>query len=148
MDFKSLEEARQYVFENRTGDGVICPCCRLFAKEYERKMNSGMARVLIGMYRAHGLDWGHKPTTMRGKSTEAHDDVLLEHWGLMIPDPARPKKGWWRVTRTGERFIHEEIAKPKNIRTYGGEFLGYTGPAITIRDALGSHFSLEELMSK
>lgn len=57
----TLAEAQQWLAERITG-GARCPCCNQYSKVYRRQINSGMARSLIAMYRAGGLDWVHVPT--------------------------------------------------------------------------------------
>ena len=53
----SLGDAREWLRE-RVEHGARCPCCTQFAKVYERKLNSRMARQLITFW---WEDWFHVP---------------------------------------------------------------------------------------
>lgn len=130
-------------------DGHECPCCTQFAKVYTRKLNAGMARSLIVMYRAARLDWQHIPTTVGGRSRE---EGKLRYWGLVEEEttlhrPDGGRAGYWRVTATGEEFVKLTLAMPSHAKVYDGRCLGLIGDPVSIRQALGSAFDYEELMS-
>lgn len=153
MDFTgwSLEEAQAWLRE-RVAKGEKCPCCGQHAKVYRRKINSGMARALIAMYRHAGTDWLHKPTALRGLGAAARDESVLRYWGLLEEATERREDhghaGWWRVTALGARFARGEIRVQKYARIYDGRCLGLTGDMISIQDALGSKFDLRELLGE
>lgn len=136
------EELRKLVW-----DGQKCPCCTQLAKVYKRKLNSGMARSLIVMYRAARLDWQHVPTTVGRKSAE---EGKLAHWGLVEEEKERRsdggRAGFWRVTLTGEQFVLGHHAVPKYAHIYDGRCLKLSEGPVTIRAALGSKFNYDELM--
>jgi hypothetical protein len=145
-----LSEAQQWL-RDRVKKGADCPCCTRFTKVYNRKINSGMARALIEIYRAARTDWVHKPTVLSGIGAAARDESLLRYWGLMEEETERRddggRAGWWRITDAGEQWVLGRTTVPKYARTYGSRCLGIEGDPQSIRDALGSKFNYDELMA-
>lgn len=128
--------------------GARCPCCTQFAKVYRRKINSGMARSLIAMYRTTPSGWIHLPTQIGARSRE---EGKLAYWGLVEEENAlRPdggRAGYWRLTDTGRAFVRGLVALPKYARVYDGRCLGLDPTSTaTIRDALGTAFDYDDLM--
>ena len=119
------------------------------AKVYRRRLNAGMARSLILMYRAAGTDWQHIPTTTVGGSRE---EGKLRYWGLVEDGghtpPGGPRPGVWRVTEAGESFVLGHLKVPAHALVYDSKLLELDASRgeITIRDALADHFSYILLM--
>lgn len=134
--------------------GAKCPCCGQMAKVYRRKLNSGMARSLVEMYRAAppssagGTAFIHLPTTIGARSRE---EGKLRYWGLVEEQvTSRPdggRAGWWRVTAKGELFIQGRLQVKRYALVYDGKCLGLDGDPIGIREALGDGFNYAELMA-
>lgn len=146
-DDMTLAEAKA-ILRQLVDEGEKCPLCTQLAKVYRRKVNAGMARSLIEMYRVGGtLDWVHVPTQIGARSRE---EGKLAYWGLVEEETAKRedggRAGYWRVTAKGVRFVREKIKVPKYARVYDGRCLGLTGDEVSIREALGSKFSYDELM--
>lgn len=129
-------------------DGTNCPACQQTVKVYRRKVNAGMARSLILMYRAGGLDWVHLPTQIGSRSRE---EGKLAYWGL-VEEQTSPREdggraGYWRVTRLGELFIQNGMTIPKYARVYNGRCLSLDPTEqVSIQEALGDRFNYNELM--
>lgn len=127
--------------------GAHCPVCEQYAKVYKRKLNAGMARSLIRMYRAGGLEYVHLPTTIGSRSRE---EGKLRYWGLVEEElekrPDGGRSGYWRVTPLGELFIQGGTSVYSHARVYDGRCLSLTGTLIDIKGALGSRFDYDELM--
>lgn len=132
----------------RAKDGVQCPACSQHVKIYRRKLNSGMARSLIAMYRSSGLEPMHVPTAIGARSRE---EGKLAYWGLVkevaVLRPDGGRAGYWHVTEAGERFVQGKITVPKYALVYNGGRLGLEGEPVTIQDVLGDRFNYAELMS-
>lgn len=132
----------------RADAGATCPVCEQNVKVYRRKINSGMARSLIQMYRAGGLEFIHVPTAIGARSRE---EGKLAYWALVEEEKVRRpdggRAGYWRVTELGELFILGKVSMPKYARVYNGRVLSLL-PAeqVTIKDALGTKFDYHELM--
>ena len=145
-DAMTLAEARDEL-RRLVDDGYRCPLCTQFAKVYRRKLNSGMARSLIRMWRKAGLDWINVPDQIGARSRE---EGKLRYWGLVeeadVEREDGGRAGWWRVTREGARFVTGKITVPKYARIYDGRCLGLHGEPVTIRDCLGERFDYAELM--
>ncbi len=147
-----LDEARTWL-RTRRDEGAKCPCCKQLTRVYRRRLNSGMARALILLYRAGGTDWVHKPTILSGVGAAARDESLLRYWGLMVearqaerPDGGRA--GWWRVTAPGAEFVRGELQVPEYVVVYDSRGLRTEGRMIGIQDALGKRFNLNELLGR
>lgn len=147
-----LDEARTWL-RMRREEGAKCPCCKQLTRVYRRRLNSGMAHALILLYKAAGTDWVHKPTILSGVGAAARDESLLRYWGLLYeathaerPDGGRA--GWWRVTAPGAEFVRGERSVPEYVVVYDGRGLRTEGRMISIQDALGKRFNLNELLGR
>lgn len=152
MDMRSeetLAEAKRRLHE-QLDEGMRCPCCGQFAKKYKRKLNSGMARALITIYKRGGRasrDWVYIPS-LPAKSRE---EGKIAYWGLLQEAIEQRedggRAGWWRVTRLGELFIISGVHIPKKAFVYNAVCLGFDRTEmVSIKDCLGDKFDLSELM--
>lgn len=144
----SLAQLRTWLL-GKADEGTNCPLCHQHVQVYRRKINSGMARSLILMYRAGGLDFIHLPTTIGARSRE---EGKLAYWGLVEEEKAkRPdggRAGYWRVTELGALFLTDQLTVPKYARVYNGRALSLDlSEKVSIRDALGTKFDYAELMA-
>lgn len=130
--------------------GENCPCCGQFAKVYTRRIHANMARALILFYRQHGLGWGDRYESLPDDRLSA-DFAKMRYWGLIEEDEQRREDGThsgrWRVTEIGEGWILGRYTVHKYARIYDSLYLGLTGKQVTIQDALGKRFRLDELMA-
>lgn len=143
-----LAQLRAWV-KSRAGDGDVCPVCDQHFKVYRRKINTGMARSLIRMYRLGGVDFIHLPTTVGSRSRE---EGKLRYWGLVEEMSAVREggghAGYWRVTEAGEQFVIGALKVPQYAEVYDGNLLGLTGVFVNVVDALGDAFLYNELMGE
>lgn len=141
-----LHQLRTWLL-GKAEEGATCPLCHQHVKIYKRKLNSGMARSLILMYRAGGLNYIHLPTTIGSRSRE---EGKLRYWGMVEEEttlrPDGGRAGYWRVTPVGELFIQGKMTVYSHARIYNGRCMGLVGEQVSIKDALGSKFSYDELM--
>lgn len=146
-DDMTLGEARDLLRE-LIEPGHECPCCHQFAKVYRRKVTGHMATMLAKMYRKGRLDFVNLPSLRTGQG--GLDDTIMQHFGL-IEEEKRLREdggraGWWRVSGKGERYLTAAAEIPKYAHVYAGKRLYYSGPSVTIFDALGTDFNYRELM--
>lgn len=131
----------------RLDKGERCPLCEQHAQTYKRKINSGMARSLIHMYRLSGLNWVH----VRQIGAASREEGKLAYWGLVEEQTGvgmhGGRAGYWRVTTKGQAFLTGGLKVPKYAKVYNGRVLGFDGGPVTIRDALGTKFNYEDLMA-
>lgn len=139
----SLGDAKEWL-RRRVEDGEKCPCCGQFSKVYKRKINSGMARALISMYKQSTLEWFHLPSV---RTWTSRDEAALAYFGLIEQAGVGFAQGTWRVTELGQLFVLGRIRVHKYARVYDGRLLGLQGDLVDIKDALGDKFDYEELMS-
>ncbi len=146
-----------------TPEPRACPCCQQLVKVYERKINSGMARALILIYRSNttanlgfDMNWIHVDRLLVEKKapTGARGDYhKLRFWGLLEQKVERReddslRNGFWRITPLGAKFVRGEATVPARAIIYNGECLGMEGANIGIKDAIANKFSYAELMGE
>jgi hypothetical protein len=150
----SLAQAREYVQEHRE-EGVRCPCCDQFAKAYRRALPSAAARVMIKIdQHSPNGDFVYLPPlldTMKRTPHQGGYGTFSHHWDLIeaMPgerDDGSSRVGWWRLTDDGHDFVHDRLQVSKFVLLYNNRILGFEGPLIGIRHALGTKFDYRELM--
>lgn len=147
-DDMTLKNARAQLRQLVEPKGHPCPCCRQLAKVYRRRINAGMARTAITMYRHGAADaFVHTPSL----PGDTHEASQLAWWGLVEEERAlRPdggRAGWWRLSTRGVAYVRGEVALPRYARVYDHRLLGHAGEPLTIRDALGARFDYTALMA-
>ena len=154
----TLKEAKDYVKEN-VNKGVRCPCCEGFVKLYKRKINSGMALFLIGLYKldkvAPYTNYFQNKEVMElmKLNTASLDYSVLEHFGLIQSkkhgyyDHKRTKcTGYWKITDRGREFVKRQIKVEKRVWLLHNQVMGFDRDTVDIKHCLGSKFDYEELM--
>ncbi len=150
----TLAQAREDTMRAAAGAGVRCPCCGQHVKCQPRLLNSIMARILIALYRAdNGTGNYSHLQTVADYAANHHggDGAKLRYWRLIETDSrARGdggKAGFWKITPEGRAFVRGLSTVPKYAVVFDGACLELDGPPIGIRDALGSDFDYDDLMS-
>jgi hypothetical protein len=144
----TLEEAKADL-RKHLDEGARCPCCTQFAKVYRRKIHAAMARDLVITYREAGDEWFH----VRKVLGYHHGDFAkLAMWELIEESSEKRddggRAGWWRVTPLGTRYVSGVHRVPKYARVYDGRLLSLDhSELVDIHDALGTKFSLADLMA-
>jgi hypothetical protein len=127
--------------------GADCPLCGQRAQMYRRKINSGMARSLIHIYRIAGTGWVH----VSAIGARSREEGKLAYWGLLEEQRATGvhggRAGYWRITQKGLSFLRSGLKVPKYALVYNGRVYGFNGEAVTIQDALGTKFDYNDLMN-
>ena len=153
---ETLKEAKQHLRDNFE-KGVACPCCEGFVKLYKRKLNSGMALFLIGLYKLAPIShergqqsfFSNKEIMAKMNiNTSSLDYSVLKHFGLIEPRVAENghrDSGHWRITYDGISFVGLNGIVPKYVYLYKNK-LQKTEGEITIQEALGNKFDYKELM--
>lgn len=151
----TLEEARaQYQKSLASGKGSTCPCCDQLGKIYKRRLNSGMAAVLIRIHLAtlkHKKKWISIEEIFGSKKQDKRDWPLLQHWGLIEPQTVRTQtenaRGFWRITSKGIQFARNNITVPTYHHIYDGKVVRTSTERADIKKALGTRFDYAKLMS-
>lgn len=134
--------------------GKHCHYCGQYIHLQSRALDKSMAANLIKLY---------KKTKEEPDKIYFHTDKdlaipysssglsKLRHWGLVeqkpSTDPDQKSSGYWRITPKGQGFVELRESVPKKIQVYNRAFYGFTGPAITITEALANKFKYSELMN-
>lgn len=140
-----LGDAQAWFYE-RLGEGVQCPACDRHAEIHPRQISETMARSLITMWRNARFNWFNMPEM--AKKWDKRDEAMLAYWGLIEKAtrenrPGEKIKGFWRVTDQGHAYIQGRLSVPQFARVYNKQVVGYEGPMVTIRDAVGVNFDVE-----
>ncbi len=150
-----LEVAKHDLFEKlKHGEAVTCPCCERFAKIYERKIHTTMAKQLIEFYHLGGYSgYLHIKETVGNKRSGSGDFTKLKYWNLIEkseqpPKPEQKSSGWWKITEPGFKFLQNKISVPKYAIVWDDVVLRFSDETTTISEALGEKFSYPELMGK
>lgn len=146
---QTIGEVKKYLQDN-WNKGVSCPCCGQFVKKYRIKINYFMCKFLINLYKlSKDSEYVHLNDAIEGMKTSGLYSYL-PMWKLAqkVPndDPKKKHSGLWRITEKGKAFVEGRITVPKYFFTYNNKFLGFDGEMVSIREALGTKFSYEELM--
>ncbi|MBB5167120.1 hypothetical protein [Mycobacterium sp. AZCC_0083] len=137
-------------------DGMACPVCDQFAKEYRRKLTGQAARFLVAMYRKAGAGWVYFPDLGRELNLGGGrgDEVKARFWGLIEAHPSEVKPdgssrgGLWRLTEFGQQFVRGEARIAKYALVYNNQCVGLDGSeTVDIDQALGEKFDYRELMA-
>lgn len=152
---ETLREAREqfstFLFE---GKDTRCPCCGRKARIYKRKLNSGMARMIVRFYEVHfrlpDQEWIHVHDLFGGFAQAHRDWPVLRLWGLIERKGRREKSeassGLWKLTPEGRAFARGEGTAPKYVLMFDKRRIDVSDARITIGEALGDAFDYEELM--
>lgn len=149
---RTLKDARAHVLANLE-TGVMCPCCGQMAREYKRKLNSGMARSLIWLVRRwrETQDWvelgSEAPKWLLRSGGQL---ATLRHWGLVEQKPntdeAKRSSGHWRPTKEGVRFSMNKTRISCYVYLYNNTVRGFSDEMTDIVGALDDPFSYTQLM--
>jgi len=164
-DSASILAGKAYV-ESRLPEGVDCPCCGRNNRRYTRTLDSGIARGLVALIRSspngeivHVKDI---PEMLVGDVVWAsHDFAKARYWGLceevvgdqipseILESAARKRrKGFWRSTERGRKFVYSMLKIPKYISLMNNNFEKCHGDDWSIQDALGHPFDFSDISGK
>jgi hypothetical protein len=164
---ETIKEAKAHLRANYQ-KGVNCPCCDQFVKMYKRKLNSGMALFLIGLYKLYQRDFKTKLKCetsetlvfrgfyqnkevfeMMNIKVTSLDYSVLKHFKLIEPrvsEGSKKDSGYWRITNSGTLFVQNLIPSSKHVYIYNNTYQGCSEEEVGIYQVLGDKFNYEELM--
>jgi len=149
----TLQQAKQELRDN-WDKGTSCKCCGQFVKLYKRKLNSGMAVILIRLYKESLISdrWINVKDFLRVNSFKNnHDWTLLKYWGFIKQNDQKSNGktkslGEWKITDKGKDFVLNKITTHKRIHIYNKMYMGVDIEQTNIIECLGNHFNYNELM--
>ena len=140
-------------------DGIDCALCGRFDKIYKRKLNSGMVRILIILYKEDKkkpLGWVHVLDRIYDEIRNGDYGKLVD-WGLaaksaetrMDHDDGNPDNGYYRITAKGQMFCQGKVKVPKYLYFYHDRLWPVDdNEETTIQESLGAKFNWNELMGE
>lgn len=151
---ETIAEAKTHLRANFE-KGVECPCCGQHVKMYKRKLNSGMALFLMGLYKltckSMPMFYSNKQIMEKMNiNTSSLDYSVMKHFDLIAPrvsELGKKDSGYWMITAKGVRFAAGHDSINKHVFLYNNKRQGFSDETITIKEALGSKFDYEELMN-
>jgi len=131
---ETIKEAKAFLRENFE-KGCKCPCCDSSVRLYKRKLNSGMALFLIGLYKLYMNNRGYEPVGVSSLSIKRGEPIfppekfyqnkevfeimnikvtsldysVLKHFGLIesrVAENGKKDSGYWKLTGAGKDFIY------------------------------------------
>lgn len=142
---KTLAEAKQYLRKNFKA-GASCPCCGKYVKAYKRKLNAGMARALIIIYKltknGNSIHVQDRFTKLGLRATTM-DYAYLEKWNLI---QSHVTNGYWSITQLGKEFVEDDIDLPDYCLVYNTKVYHWSDTLINIDTALTEEFDIDEIM--
>jgi len=150
---QTIEDAQQYIWQHRRR-GVACPCCDRVCKVYKRTVTGGMARWLIELVKLWRKTGGRWVDITQKPMTDYHrsgDYGKLVYWGLCEPKPNTDRRktrrsGLWRPTELGVAFVSDQKPIARYCHVYLNKPIAFSGPDVTIQQALGTKFSYADVM--
>jgi hypothetical protein len=128
-----------------------CPCCTQDVRVWPRKLNSGMARSAIIIYRSTKPgEWFDVGALPKKQKLDLHhwEYSKLRFWGILEEQVAsgRPNS-LWRLTPLGRTFVENKVRLQQKVWVYDNEALGRKDKKTTsITEALGVKFNFDSLM--
>ncbi len=147
-------------------DGTECPCCSQKVKLYKRRVNKGMAEVLVELAREtvrRRSAPDHRPyVNVERKLIYGNEELqgardwqTLRFWGLIeaLDDGAasgRKSTGEWRITEAGLWVVaHPDRALLHDyVLVYNNRRRGVSDEKRSLKDALQRPFSWEEVAGR
>lgn len=153
----TIEEAKEYL-KQHIKQGVACPVCTQYVKQYTRPLNSSMAYVLVLVYNYFKMkphdDWLHVENYLNELNTPAPvrgDFPKLKYWNLIedkksIREDGSNRNGYYKITEDGKLFVESVTKIYSHAIIFNGKCYGFQGKHIDIREALNNKFSYEEII--
>ncbi len=152
----TLQEARDHLHSMWGKEAVSCPCCSQKVVMYKRKLNSGMAKALLLIYKiSNGVDFGfihvQKEFKKIGINAISVEYNKLAHWRLIEerkgdnPSGAN-RSGFWKLTPLGISFAKGGSSVKETVHVFDAKVRGFSGEEIRITDAIKNRFSYFDLM--
>lgn len=148
----TVERTKKYLEDNRK-DGVECPACGVFYREYKWTFYSTAARGLILLNRLGGAeDYVFTGDLKQKYGFKGQGDCSRwRFFGLATEDRDRKsntgRAGYWKLTPLGVDFINGRATIPKKVYVVHSKPTRSEGPHVTVQQALGKRFDYDELMS-
>jgi hypothetical protein len=128
--------------------GTTCPLCEGRAQRYTRSVHSNLAGFLLYLHKTSGVEWVdavklsleyyRRLVKKKPGAKRCGDYSTARYWGLIeqAPKENRAARGFWRLTRRGERFVLGEISVPRQCVEYKSSPIRFSVERTTLAEAL------------
>lgn len=144
----SLKNAKDWMRDNWKEHDITCVACNQKVHLYRRKLNSGMASFLIGLYTLCEGNVNvsfHYSEVIKLIGFPANDYANMIHFGLIESDESK-KAGYFSITLKGILFLQGKLKIPEKIFLYNQKYYGSSPKEISFIEALGKRFEMLELI--
>lgn len=144
-----LKEAKQIVFDGAQ-EGVDCPCCGMYVKEWKKTIISVAAASLIKLVQLFEKEekFYHLSEFNVLESDRNFSQLVL--WDLVEAmsndNPHKRASGMYQPTKIGVLFAKGDVDVKKYVHTLNNRLLKSSGDRIDIVDALGKKFDYAKLV--
>lgn len=149
---QSIMDAAAQAFRDQLPQGATCPCCGRYGKLYKRRLNRGMAHMLLELFRARSRrdpDRFIDVRELKAFKAGSGDYAFLRFWGLVEQQPNTDEKkrssGFWRITEKGCDFVRGKLNVPTHVFVFDNNPEGFSSEMTTFADALNHSFDYSEL---
>jgi len=122
-------------------------------KRYRRTLNSSMALTLLHLYKADVKGYVHVEKWLADNGHPRSGDFhKLTLWGLLdklVEDrkDGSPRNGYYKLNGRSILFVEGKIKVQKNAVILNGNFQGFEGKEVGIRECLSEKFNYDNLMN-
>jgi len=151
----SLQSAKKIV-EDNLSQGLYCPCCKQYIKQYKRAITSSMARCLIIFYQEQQLkpnEWLQLTRIfIKKRRMQPNDFTKFKMWKMIVQKPSEkedgnPDSGFYMLTEKGKQFVMGKIEVPRHCWVVRDEVDSFSKEMTTIKKALRNKFDYNRLMN-
>ena len=145
----TLAEAIALVERSVAEDGIKCPCCGQFVKEYVWKLNEKLAFALVLLLKLHKQEGVHLTRDIINKYPALcnRSATHLYRWGF-IDAVGNFRSGLWCLNESGLRFMNGDVDAPKHVVVRDGKTLRFSDERTTFAEAVGDAFDPFEYLQR
>jgi len=142
-----LVKAKEIVEKGRN-NGIDCPCCGLYVKEWKKSIISIAVASLCKLVSKYKGKYIHLDDFNVQPKDRNFSQLVL--WKLIkkakTDDSTKRASGMWMPTEKGIKFARGEAVLKKYVITLNNKCIGYEGDFIDVKEALNSRFNYSDLM--
>jgi len=134
--------------------GEACPTCHHVRRVRKNVLSHAVAASALAAYGhfAEGEYFYAPDLEALPGVRDSHEFSILAYWDMIQEKPETRsdggRAGWWMFTEHGEAFVMGDLRVPKYAEIDDGDFIGLSGPRVTIYQCLKKGFDLREVLGE